>query len=85
VKGQRVVVHVEAGAGPFPCPECGTAAKGYDSKSRRWRHLDTCQFTTWIEADVPRVDCPTHGFKQIRVPWAEPGSQFTALFERLDH
>ena len=41
------------------------------------------QFTTWIEADVPRVSCATHGVKQLRVPWAEPGSQFTALFERL--
>jgi transposase len=36
-----------------------------------------------VHADVPRVDCPTHGVKQIRIPWAEPGSQFTALFERL--
>jgi predicted RNA-binding Zn-ribbon protein involved in translation (DUF1610 family) len=25
VKGQQVVVQVEAGPGPFPCPECGTA------------------------------------------------------------
>src|SRR5215831_21198662 len=41
------------------------------------------QFTTWIEADVPRMDCGTYGVKQVRVPWAEPGSQFTALFERL--
>jgi hypothetical protein len=24
VPGQQVVVHVEAGPGPFPCPECGT-------------------------------------------------------------
>jgi transposase len=41
------------------------------------------QFTTWIEADVPRMECGTHGVKQLRVPWAAPGSQFTALFERL--
>ena len=41
------------------------------------------QFTTWIEAEVPRGECATHGVKQLRVPWAEPGSQFTALFERL--
>ena len=41
------------------------------------------QFTTWIETDVPRMTCGTHGVKQLRVPWAEPGSQFTALFERL--
>ena len=83
LKGQRVVVRVEAGPGPYPCPECGTPTGRYDSKRRRWRHLDTLQFTTWIEADVPRVDCQAHGVKQVRVPWAEPGSQFTALFERL--
>jgi len=82
VRGQQVVVRVEAGPGPFPCPECETAVPRYDSKPRRWRHLDTCQFTTWIETEVPRVNCPTHGVKQIRIPWAEPGSQFTALFER---
>ena len=50
VKGQQVVVQVDPGPGPFACPECGTAAPRYDSKPRRWRHLDTCQFTTWIAA-----------------------------------
>jgi hypothetical protein len=25
-------------------------------------------FTTWIEADVPRVDCATQGVKQLRGP-----------------
>jgi transposase len=83
MKRQRVVVRVEAGPGPYPCPECGTPTGRYDSKPRRWRHLDTMQFTTWIEADVPRIECERHGVKQVRVPWAEPGSQFTALFERL--
>ncbi|RMH35495.1 MAG: DDE transposase [Nitrospirae bacterium] len=29
------------------------------------------------------MHCPTHGVKQIAVPWANPGSQFTAWFERL--
>ena len=81
--GQCVIVRVDAGPGPYPCPECGTPGPGYDSKPRRWRHLDTMQFAIWSEADVPRVECATHGVKQLRVPWAEPGSQFTALFERL--
>jgi transposase len=83
VKRQQVVVTVDAGPGPYPCPECQERVPGYDRKRRRWRHLDTCQFTTWIQADVPRVNCPTHGVKQPAVPWAEPGSQFTAWFERL--
>lgn len=83
VTGQQVTVTVEAGPGPYPCSECQEPVPGYDRKRRRWRHLDTCQFTTWLQADVPRVSCPTHGVKQIAVPWAEPGSQFTAWFERL--
>jgi transposase len=65
------------------CPECDAACPGYDSQPRRWRHLDTCQFQTILETDVPRCACPEHGVKQVRVPWAEPGSRFSALFERL--
>jgi transposase len=82
-KGRQVTVQVHAGDGPFPCPECHAPAPRYDRKPRRWRHLDTCQFTTWIEGEVPRIECPTHGVKQLPVPWAEPGSPFTALFERF--
>jgi transposase len=65
------------------CPECGQICPGYDTLPRRWRHLDTCQFQTVLEAQVPRCQCPTHGVKQILLPWAEPGSRFTALFECL--
>ena len=80
---QQVTVTADAGPGPYPCPECQETVPGYDRKHRRWRHLDTCQFTTWVQTGVPRVRCPVHGVKQITVPWAEPGSQFTAWFERL--
>ena len=65
------------------CPECGNACPGYDSRQRDWRHLDTCQFRTILVADVPRVNCPEHGVLQVRVPWAEPNSGFTALLEAL--
>ena len=34
-------------------------------------------------ARVPRVECATHGVITIPVPWAEAGSRFTLLFERL--
>jgi transposase len=81
---QTVQVFVEATPGtPFACPDCGTTAPAYDHAERRWRHLDTCQFTTLLVARVPRVQCPTHGVKTVRVPWAEKGSRFTLLFERL--
>lgn len=81
---ETVYVWVGEAAGTvLHCPECGNASPAYDHAERRWRHLDTCQFTTVLCARVPRVSCSTHGVKTVRVPWAEPGSRFTILFERL--
>jgi len=65
------------------CPVCQGKMTGHDSRKRQWRHLDTCQYKTILEADVPRGRCEEHGVKQISVPWAEDRSRFTALFERL--
>lgn len=65
------------------CPTCGKACPGYDTRPRSWRHLDTCQFKTLLVAEVPRVKCSEHGVLQIAIPWAEPGSGFTALMESL--
>lgn len=80
----EVRVRVEAKAGtPHCCPQCGKRCPGYDRRWRRWRHLDTCQLKTILEAEVPRVTCAEHGVVQVKVPWAEPGSGFTALFEAL--
>ncbi|SPX55122.1 transposase [Klebsiella pneumoniae] len=53
----------------------------HDHRHRKWRHLDTCQFTTVVEADVPRIMCPDHGCQTLPVPWAGPGSRYTLLFE----
>lgn len=65
------------------CPQCGRISPRYDTKPRRWRHLDTCQFKTFVLCEVPRVKCAEHGVHQIALAWAEPGSRFTALFEAL--
>lgn len=65
------------------CPECHAAAPIHDHPDRTWRHLDTCQFKTLVHGRVPRLNCPTHGVRQLRVSWAEPGSRFTVLFEAL--
>lgn len=80
----EVDVWVSAVSGTtFACPQCDTPSPIYDHVERRWRHLDTCQFRTMLCARVPRVQCATHGVITIPVPWAEAGSRFTLLFERL--
>jgi len=66
------------------CPTCGAPASLYDHReARTWRHLDSCQFQTYLVASIPRVCCPTHGILTAQVPWSTPNSRFTLLFERF--
>lgn len=68
----------------WSCGECGGEAKPYDHQAERgWRHLDTCQYRTILHARPPRAECPEHGVRVVKLPWAEPSSRFTALFEAL--
>jgi transposase len=85
LKQGEVNVHLTHNAGTqWSCPECGTLCPLYDHQPlRRWRHLDTCQLRTILNADPPRSNCPEHGARTVKLPWAEPGSRFTALFEAL--
>jgi transposase len=82
---QQVDVYAEHPSGTrFGCPECGQELAVYDHLGERiWRHLDSCQFLTYLHATPPRVSCPEHGVRQARLPWAEAGSRFTHLFEAL--
>jgi transposase len=85
VARQHVEVHVGHRAGQtFACPECGQELSVYDHQAERvWRHLDSCQFLTYLHARPPRVSCPEHGVRQVVLPWAQAGSRFTNLFEAL--
>lgn len=83
VAEETVLVEVESTARRLPCPICQSPSPLYDSSTRRWRHLDTCQFQTVLSAKVPRVKCLKHGVKRVQVPWADRNSKFTAMFEQL--
>ena len=81
---QEVEIFVVRAARPrLRCPECDRPCGGYDTRERRWRHLDTMQYRTFVIAEVPRVQCEEHGIRQVAVPWSDPGARFTALFEAL--
>ncbi len=98
VEGGRVDIWVEHPPGArWPCPQCASAepaaagereeAPGLacrdHAEERVWRHLDTCQFQTYLHARIPRVACPEHGVVNVSVPWAEARSRFTMLMESL--
>lgn len=80
----EVHIYVEHGDHAWECPECGRACVLYDHQPERtWRHLDTMQYTTLLHAKPPRVNCEEHGPRAARLPWADPKSRFTLLFERF--
>lgn len=83
-KAQRVDVYAEHGKRKaWPCPVCEASCGLHDhDEERTWRHLDSCQFKTLLHARIPRIRCAAHGVLQVKVPWAEPGRRFTAMFER---
>lgn len=79
----EVHVHLHHDRGKkWACPTCGKPSRLYDHQGeRRWRHLDVFQYRTILHASPPRCQCDEHGILAVKLPWAEPGSRFTALFE----
>ncbi len=46
----------------WECPHCTKTLPLYDhAEERTWRHLDSCQFQTYLHARIPRVECLEHG------------------------
>lgn len=82
--GQRVDVWLEHAPGwVFACPACGAPLSVYDhTPERAWRHLDTCEYQTWLHAALPRVACPQDGTLQIRAPLSDGSSRLTVAMER---
>ena len=68
----------------FACADCGTGGlEVYDTKERKWQHMNFFQHKAFLHARVPRVRCSGCGVRQVFVPWARPGSGFTLLFEAM--
>ena len=85
VAGKRIDFEVSCQGALLSCPACGAPSQRVHDRLRRsWRHLDFFQYEAWLHAEVPRVACGACGkTTQLGVPWARPGSGFTAAFEAL--
>jgi len=78
----RVDVWLEHTPFKFLCSKCMTACKTYDhAPEREWRHLDTCDFPTYLHACIPRVFCPRHGVVNGVFPLADPQISLTHKME----
>lgn len=79
---KRVEIALVHRGGQVTCPECDAKCSIADhAPERTWRHLDTMQFETVMQARTPRSKCKTCGVKTTTVPWAGKHSRFTLMFE----
>ena len=81
---QVVVAHVRpVSRQQGRCGRCRRRCHGYDAGPgrRRWRSLDLGTTVAMLEADTPRVQCPTHGVVVAHVPWARHDAGHTRAFD----
>jgi len=83
VKEKQLDIQIDfSRGGSFTCPVCGRCGcKAYDTKVKRWRHLNFFEHVTYLHVRTPRIKCPSCGVKVVSVPWAREGSGFTLMFE----
>ena len=76
-QSEEVDVHVSYVGLTAEAPDTLATCGIYDHRStRRWRHLDTMQFKTYINCGVPRVKT-SQGVKTIKAPWADDYERHT--------
>lgn len=82
MKAMEVDIYVEYVGEKAQDPETKEWLALFDHREmRRWRHLDTLQYKTYINCSIPRVKDPSGKVKTIQVPWADDYERFTYLFE----
>ena len=66
----------------FNCPTCDELCPVYDTKQKRWQHLNFWQYCCYLTARVPRVHCTKcNKTLQVQAPFAREGSGFSLLLE----
>ena len=82
----KVVVTLKLRSAKLHCPKCDyTTRARYDTRpvASTWRHLDLGKWRLVVQAFLRRIDCPVHGARTERVPFARADSHFTRDFEDL--
>jgi transposase len=79
-----LVVQVRVRLPARRCGLCGDFWPGYDiSPVRQWRHVALERTPVWLSCAPRRVECPQHGVRVERVPWAAHGARFTTELEQM--
>ena len=78
----EVFIHVKCISNEFEDPQTGERCRLYDhAPERKWRHLDTMQYKTYISCRLPRIKTSSGKVKTVQPAWASAHERHTYLFE----
>ena len=84
IKTREVDIFLEYTLKKGDSPDTGKECPLYDHREmRRWRHLDTLDYKTYLNARVPRIKDENGKVKTIRVPWASTHERNSYKFEKV--
>lgn len=82
LKEMEITIVVECLLNEIPDAESHQMCKVYDyAPIRRWRHLDTMQYKTFIACRLPRIKLSSGKVKTVDPGWASGHQRHTYLFE----
>ena len=78
----EVYIHIECLLKEFVDQKTGAVCKFYDhAPVRKWRHLDTMQYKTYITCGLPRMKTKAGKIQTVKPNWASGYERHTHLFE----
>jgi transposase len=78
----EVLIHLEHLSDELEDEETGEMCKVYDyAPKRKWRHLDTLQYKTYLTCKLPRIKTKSGKIKTASPSWASSYDRHTYLFE----
>lgn len=84
VETSEVDIRIEYIGDRAVCPETKEPNTIYDhAPERRWRHLDTLQYKTYLVCRLPRIKNREGKVLTVNCPWADKYERHTYLFEHL--
>jgi len=81
-KSQEITIEIVYTASRAQCPKTLEVCGIYDhAPHRKWRHLDTMQYKTFISCRLPRVKNSSGKVVTVQPPWASRHERHSYLFE----
>jgi len=63
----------------FVCPACRMDRAPCDVTTETWHHGRFLNYSAYLHARVPYVECPCCGISAVERPWSREGSRFILI------